>query len=98
MADSTPPSTESPRTECPVFGQMCNKCHKKGHFSCQTKVPQVEGIQQSSSSESCLNVETVSLLQTKARQWFTDVCFFKSADDDFTTTLACQEPPVMSFA
>ena len=43
-----------------------------------------------SSDESCLQVETISLVQTKAKQWFADVNFFTSAEEDFTTTLSCQ--------
>ena len=35
-------------------------------------------------------METVSLVQNKAKQWLTDISFFKSAKEDFTTTLACQ--------
>ena len=53
------------------------------------KVQQFEEDEESS-DESCLQVETVSLVQTKAKQWFADVSFFKSAEEDFTTTLACQ--------
>ena len=81
------------RTECPAFKQTCSKCHKKGHFAsvCRSskKVQQFEEDEESS-DESCLQVETVSLVQTKAKQWFADVSFFKSAEEDFTTTLACQ--------
>ena len=32
----------------------------------------------------------MSLVQTKAKQWLADISFFKSAKEDFTTTLACQ--------
>ena len=67
---------------------------KKGHFAsvCQAskKVQQFEESEDESSDESCLQVETVSLVQTKARQWFVDINFFKSAEEDFTTTLPCQ--------
>ena len=81
------------RTECPALKQTCSKCHKKGHFAsvCRSskKVQQFEEDEESS-DESCLQVETVSLVQTKAKQWFADVSFFKSAEEDFTTTLACQ--------
>ena len=34
-------------------------------------------------------METVLLVQTKARQWFADINFFKSAEEHFTTTLPC---------
>ena len=39
---------------------------------------------------SSAEVETVSLVQIKAKQWLADISFFKSADEDFITTLACQ--------
>ena len=32
----------------------------------------------------------MSTVQTKAKQWLADISFFKSAKEDFTTTLACQ--------
>ena len=32
----------------------------------------------------------MSIVQTKAKQWLADISFFKSAKEDFTTTLACQ--------
>ena len=35
-------------------------------------------------------METVSLVQTKAKQWLADIEFCKSAKEDVTTTLACQ--------
>ena len=59
---------------------------------CQSskKVQQFEESEDESSDESCLQVETVLLVQTKARQWFVDINFFKSAEEDFTTTLPCQ--------
>ena len=79
--------------QCPAFKQTCSECHKKGHFAsvCRSskKVQQFEEDEESS-DESCLQVETVSLVQTKAKQWFADVSFFKSAEEDFTTTLVCQ--------
>ena len=82
------------RTECLAFGQACSKCQKKGHFAsvcyASKKVHQLEDSPVSGSDESCLRVETVSLVQTKAKQWFTDIKFFKSAQENFTTTLACQ--------
>ena len=82
------------RTECPAFGQTCSKCQKKGHFASvcisSKKVHQLEDINDSSSDESCLRVETISLVQTKSRQWFADITFFNSAQEDFSTTLACQ--------
>ena len=66
---------------------------QKGPFCVRSrsskKVQQFEEDEESS-DESCLQVETVSLVQTKAKQWFADVSFFKSAEEDFTTTLACQ--------
>ena len=69
------------RTECPAFGKTCSKCQKKGHFSsvCYSskKVHQVEDIDVSSSDESCLRVETISLVDTKARQWFAEIEFFQ---------------------
>ena len=65
----------------------------KGHFAsvCRSskKVQQFQEDEESS-DESCLQVETISLVQTKAKQWFADVNFFKSAQEDFTTTLSCQ--------
>ncbi len=82
------------RTECPAFGQTCSKCQKKGHFASvcisSRKVHQVEDSNESSSDESCLRVETVSLVQTKSRQWFADITFFNSAEEEFSTSLACQ--------
>ena len=54
------------------------------------KVHQLEDSPVSSSHESCLRVETVSLVQAKAKQWFADIKFFKSAQENFTTALACQ--------
>ncbi|KAL9953243.1 hypothetical protein ACROYT_G040629 [Oculina patagonica] len=54
------------------------------------RVHQVEDSNESSSDESCLRVETVSLVQTKSRQWFADITFFNSAEEEFSTTLACQ--------
>ncbi|XP_078368291.1 uncharacterized protein LOC144652146 [Oculina patagonica] len=82
------------RTECPAFGQTCSKCQKKGHFASvcisSRKVHQVEDSNESSSDESCLRVETVSMVQTKSRQWFADIIFFNSAEEEFSTTLACQ--------
>ena len=82
------------RTECPAFGQTCSNCQKKGHFTsvcyASKKVHQLEDSPVSSSDESCLRVETVSLVQTKAKQWFADIKFFKSAQENFTTALACQ--------
>ena len=81
-------------TECPAFGQTCSNCQKKGHFTsvcyASKKVHQLEDSPVSSSDESCLRVETVSLVQTKAKQWFADIKFFKSAQENFTTALACQ--------
>ena len=53
------------------------------------KVQQFQGGGESS-DESCLQVETISLVHAKAKQWFADVNFFKSAEEDFTTTLSCQ--------
>ncbi|XP_073251790.1 uncharacterized protein [Porites lutea] len=81
------------RTGCPAFKQTCSKCNKKGHFAsvCRSsKKGQQFEEDEESSDESCLQVETVSLVQTKAKQWFADVSFFKSAEEDFPTTLACQ--------
>ena len=82
------------RTECPGFGQTCSNCQKKGHFTsvcyASKKVHQLEDSPVSSSDESCLRVETVSLVQTKAKQWFADIKFFKSAQENFTTALVCQ--------
>jgi len=85
------------RTECPASKQTCNKCQKKGHFAsvCRSlkKVQQFQEDEESSderSDESCLQVETISLVQTKAKQWFANANFFKSAEEDFTTTLSCQ--------
>ena len=54
------------------------------------KVNQFEDLETSSEDEACLNLETVSLVDTKARQWFTEIQFFKSPKDDFTTSLSCQ--------
>ena len=75
------------RTECLAFKQTCSKCQKKGHFAsvCRSskKVQQLQEDEESfdeSSDESCLQVETISLVQTKAKQWFADVSFFKSAE------------------
>lgn len=80
--------------ECPAFGQTCSKCQKKGHFVSvcisSKKVHQLEDSNESSSDESCLRVETVSLVQTKSRQWLADITFFSSAQEDFSTTLTCQ--------
>ena len=82
------------RTECPAFGKTCSNCGKKGHFSSvcliTKKVNQFEDLETSSEDEACLNLETVSLVDTKARQWFTEIQFFKSPKDDFTTSLSCQ--------
>ena len=67
---------------------------KKGHFAsvCRSskKIQQFEEDEDDSPDESCLQVETVSIVQTKAKQWLADISFFKSAKEDFTTTLACQ--------
>lgn len=80
--------------ECPAFGQTCSKCQKKGHFASvcisSKKVHQLEDSNESSSDESCLRVETVSLVQTKSRQWLADITFLSSAQEDFSTTLTCQ--------
>ena len=54
------------------------------------KVHQLEDSHESSTDESCLRVETVSLVQTKSRQWFADITFFNSDQEDFCTILACQ--------
>ena len=82
------------RTDCPAYGKTCSKCGKKGHFSsvCLTtkKVNQLEDLETSSEDEACLNLATVSLVDTKARQWFTEIQFFKSPKDDFTTSVSCQ--------
>ena len=85
------------RTECPAFKQTCSKCQKKGHFPsvCRSskKVQHFQEDEESSdesSGESCLQVETICLVQTKAKQRFADVSFFKSTEEDFITTLACQ--------
>ena len=82
------------RTECPAFKKTCSKCQKKGHFAsvCRSskKIQQFEEDEDDSPDESCLQVETVSIVQTKAKQWLADISFFKSAKEDFTTTLACQ--------
>ena len=71
---------------------MCSQ--KKGHFAsvCRSskKIQQFEEDEDDSPYESCLQVETVSLVQTKAKQWLAETSFFKSAKEDFTTTLACQ--------
>ncbi|KAL9985245.1 hypothetical protein ACROYT_G007622 [Oculina patagonica] len=56
----------------------------------EERIHQVEDSNESSSDESCLRVETVSLVQTKSRQWFADITFFNSAEEEFSTTLACQ--------
>ena len=67
---------------------------KKGHFAsvCRSskKIQQFDQDEDDSPEESCLQVETVSIVQTKAKQWLADISFFKSAKEDFTTTLACQ--------
>ena len=82
------------RTKCPAFKKTCSKCQKKGHFAsvCRSskKIQQFEEDEDDSPDESCLQVETVSIVQTKAKQWLADISFFKSAKEDFTTTLACQ--------
>lgn len=36
-----------------------------------------------------MQVEAVSLVQTKANQWLAEISIFKSAKEDFTTTLTC---------
>ena len=43
-----------------------------------------------SEDEACLNSETVSLVDTKTSQWFTEIQFFQSPKDDFTTSMSCQ--------
>ncbi|PFX18959.1 Retrovirus-related Pol polyprotein from transposon 17.6 [Stylophora pistillata] len=82
------------RTECPAFKKTCSKCQKIDHFASvfrsSKKVQQFEEDEDDSSDESCLQVETVSLVQTKAKQSLADIEFCKSAKVDFTTTLACQ--------
>ena len=82
------------RTECPAFGKTCSKCEKKGHFSsvclAGKKVNQFEDFETSREDETCLTLETVSLVDTKARQWFTEIQFFKSPEDYITTSVSCQ--------
>jgi len=41
-------------------------------------------------SSSTFVIEECVSGQTKAKQWFADVSFFKSDKEDFTTTLCCQ--------
>ena len=59
-------------TDCPASGKNSSKCGKKGHFSsvCLTtkKVNHLEDLETSSEDEACLNLATVSLVDTKARQ------------------------------
>ena len=82
------------RMECPAFGKTCSNCEKKGHFSsvCLSgkKVNQFEDFETSNEDETCLTLETVSLVDTKARQWFTEIQFYKSSKDYFTTSVSCQ--------
>lgn len=82
------------RTECPAFGKTCSKCKKKGHFSsvclAGKKVNQFEDFETSSEDETYLTLETVSLVDTKARQWFTEIQLYKSPKDYFTTSVSCQ--------
>ena len=82
------------RTECPAFEKTCSKCNKKGHFAsvclARKKVNQFEDFETSSDDETCLTLENISLVDTKARQWFTEIQFFKSPKDDFTTSISCQ--------
>lgn len=54
------------------------------------KVNQFEDFETSSEDETCLTLETISLVDTKARQCFTEIQFFKSPKDYFTTSVSCQ--------
>lgn len=51
---------------------------------------QFEDFETSSEEETCLTLETVLLVDTKARQWFTEIQFYKSLKDYFTTSVSCQ--------
>ena len=88
------PEDKSTNTSAPAFGKSRSKCQTKGHFSsvCYSskKVHEVEDIEVSSSDKRCLRTETISLVDTKARQWFAEIEIFKSAQENFTTTVACQ--------
>jgi len=50
-------------------------------------VHQLKGSQESSSDGNCLSFETVSLVQTKLRQWFADITFLNSAQEDLVSQL-----------
>ena len=80
------------RTECPGFGKTCSKCGKKGHFSsvclAGKKVNQFEDLETSSEHKAFPTLAPVSLVDTKARQWFTEIQFYKSPKDDFTTSMS----------
>ena len=82
------------RTECPAFGKTCSKCEKKGHFLsvclAGKKVNRFEDFETSSEDETCLTLETISPVDTKARQWFTEIQFFKSPKDYFSRSVSCQ--------
>lgn len=56
----------------------------------EKKVNQFEDFETSSEDETCLTLETISLVDTKARQCFTEIQFFKSPKDYFTTSVSCQ--------
>ena len=73
--------------------KTCSKCGKKGHSSvclAGKKVNQFEDLGTSSEDKNCLTLAMVSLVDTKAGQWFTEIQFFKSLKDDFTTSVSCQ--------
>ena len=89
------------RTECRSVavsecrsGKSAAIAKTKGHFSsvclAGKKVNQFEDFETSNEDETCLTLETVSLLDTKARQWFTEIQFYKSPKDYFTTSVSCQ--------
>ncbi|XP_061185196.1 uncharacterized protein K02A2.6-like [Saccostrea echinata] len=76
------------RNNCPAYGQICNKCKKKNHFSsvCQSAnktVLQVDETDDSSDCESCYTVKT-----THGKQWFTKVSMV--IDDATHQDVICQ--------
>ena len=82
------------KTDSPAYGKICNKCQRKHHFASvclsSRRVYQVESTEESSSEENVFKVENISLVQTKAKQWFANIEFLSSDKEKHKTPLSCQ--------
>lgn len=82
------------KEHCPAFGKKCRACDKMNHFAAvcfsRKKVHQIEGEEDLSSDENCLKVETISLVESKSKQWFANINFLPRGKEKYETQLSCQ--------